>query len=264
MVDITLMTTYDAWLSGRGFSRDTIRARTRLYRSRLKAWETLDQPAEVIAEWLRGYSGWTRRTYQNHLASIYQWLVDEGELDTSPIANLKNAPTPRHNPKPLPSDQKLEVTHSANHRTRSFLLLGWLAGLRAFEIAKFHGIDITRERIHVVGKGGNVWDLPTHPALWELAQAYPRDGFWFPPQHGRTDHIRSAMVTASVGRLFRKHGIDGAVHRARHTYATELRQNGVDFKVIQELMRHRSLATTAYYLGTDDHELVSAIGGLAA
>lgn len=258
------MTTYEAWLTGRGFSRATVNARSKLHRSRIREWDTMDQPPDVVATWLSGYSGWTRRTYQNHLASIYDWLIDEGTLEKSPIANLKNGRSPRPHPKPLPDEQRLEVARSANHRTRAFLLLGCLAGLRAFEIAKFHGRDIAADRIRVVGKGGVVEEIPTHPALWELAQVFPRGDYWFPPQHGRTAHIRAAMVTASVGRLFRKHGIEGAIHRARHTFATELKKAGADMKVIQELLRHRSLATTAFYLGTDEEERRSAIGSLAA
>ena len=176
---------------------------------------------------------------------------------------VRKSPAPRARPRPLSEDELMAALGSAEPRTRAFLMLGYLAGLRAHEIAKFHGRDISQDRIRVVGKGRVAATIPTHPLLWELARTFPREGFWFPPAQASTfAHVSSARVTYVVGRLFRSLGIEGATHRARHTYGTTLLRGGANLRVVQELMRHSSLATTALYLGVSEEERSSAVGGL--
>lgn len=144
-------------------------------------------------------------------------------------------------------------------------MLGYLAGLRAHEIAKFSGRDIDQDRIRVNGKGGYDDSVPTHPLLLDLSEAMPAQGFWFPPlARKENEHIQSGTVTYHVGVLFRSLGIEGAAHRTRHTYGTGLLRGGANLRVVQELMRHKSLATTAAYLGVDEDERRRAIGSLAA
>lgn len=255
------MPTYDEWLSGRGLARSTVHARTKFYRSRLHAWGTFDLPSATINAWLSGYEGWSRRTYYTHLMSIYDWRQENGS-DHNPMRTIKPPPSPRPRPRPLPEADLTRALRQADPRTRAFLLLGYLAGLRAHEIAKMHGRDVTSDGLYVFGKGGHGQMLPTHPLLWDLAQTYPRDGYWFPsPRQGR-DHLAADAVTSNVTRLFRRLGIEGSSHRARHSFGTSLLRGGANLRVVQELMRHSSLATTAAYLGVDHDEKVSAVGGL--
>lgn len=259
------MKTYENWIGGRGFTEQTISARVTFYRSRLRDWGTWDLDETTISSWLGQYAGWTRLTYHNHLTSIYAWLVEERAMDVSPLAGIKRPPTPRPRPKPLTEEQLRHVLLASTPRTRAFLMLGYLAGFRAFEIAKMHGREIDGQRIHVFGKGGTDDYLPTHELLWDLAQQFPRDDWWFPPLTRRVaPHIGSATVTYHVGRLFRSLGVTGATHRARHTYGTQMLRGGANLRVVQELMRHRSLATTALYLGVDEDERRAAINSLAA
>ncbi len=68
-----------------------------------------------------------------------------------------------------------------------------------------------------------------------------------------------------VKRYFRKARIkaDGmGPHALRHTFATLLLNKGENLRVIQVLMSHKSLATTARYLHTRSEELVSAVNSL--
>lgn len=145
------------------------------------------------------------------------------------------------------------------------MLLGALAGLRAHEIAKIHGRDIDERVIFVRGKGDHEALIPTHPRLWGLAAHYPRDGYWFPSTHFARDHVHYSLVSNTIRGHFRGHGIThGATHRLRATYGTELRKTGADMRVIQELMRHRSLVTTEHYLGVGEDELAAAVRRLAS
>ena len=51
-------------------------------------------------------------------------------------------------------------------------------------------------------------------------------------------------------------------HVLRHTFATLLLSQGENLRVIQSLMNHKSLATTARYLHSRSQELVRAVNGL--
>ena len=258
------MTTYEEWMIGRGLASTTIQKRLALYRERARAWETWDQPPERLASWLAEFDGWTRLTYHSYLTSIYEWLVATGSAVVNPMPGIKKPPSPRPRPRPLTDRQLDDVLTTATPRVRAYLLLGYLAGLRAHEIAKMHGRDITETGLFVLGKGQRSETLPTHPLLWELAQAFPRDGYWFPSPVATREHVLAESVTVRVSHLFRSLGIEGATHRARHTYATTLLRGGANLRVVQELMRHSSLATTALYLGVDEDERRAAILGLVA
>jgi site-specific recombinase XerD len=66
-----------------------------------------------------------------------------------------------------------------------------------------------------------------------------------------------------TGRLFDSLGIAGSIHRARHSYATTLLRAGANVRVVQTLMRHSSLATTAAHCAVDEDERAAAIRLLA-
>ena len=140
---------------------------------------------------------------------------------------------------------------------RTWVLLGMYAGLRAHEIAKLRAEDVNEDFIYVEGKGGRRSMLPTSPLLWaEVNKYYPRTGYLFP---SRGSHISTGRVSVRVGRLFEELGIEGSIHRARHTFATILLREGAKIRVVQQLMRHASLATTAAYAAVDEDEMRAAV-----
>lgn len=257
------MASYGEWLARQGLSPNTIKARMRFYRTGAHGgWTSWPPPPEEIGPFLAGHTGWTRITYHTHLISVFDWLLEEGCVSENPARKVRRGRAPNPRPRPLSEEHLRQALAGAESRTRSFLMLGYLAGLRAHEIAKMQGRDIDQVHLRVIGKGGTDYRLPTHPLLWQLAERMPRDGWWFPSPYG--DHIVAATVTAHVRRLFQDLGIEGATHRARHTYGTTLLRGGANLRVVQDLMRHSSLATTALYLGVDEDERVHAIRSLAA
>lgn len=255
---------YETWLTRRNSSASTIRQRIKFMRWREEHWGTLDVGAETVAAWLAQHHGWTLCTYYTHLRSVYAWATATGIVAVDPTAGIAPPRRPRSKPRPLSVSEARLVLDAADGDLRAHLMLGLFAGLRAHEIAKFSGEDITEDAIYVFGKGAQGATLPTHPALWALAQTYPRTGWWFPSERTPAGHIIAETVTGRVSRHFAALGVVGSCHRNRHTYGTTLLRGGANLRVVQELMRHSKLETTAFYLGVDETEKRRAILDLAA
>lgn len=59
-------------------------------------------------------------------------------------------------------------------------------------------------------------------------------------------------------------GIDGTLHQARHVYGTQLLRSGANLRIVQELMRHRSISSTEIYTAVSSDERTDAIRRLGA
>lgn len=258
------MIAYLGHMAARRLSPRTIEQRAAFAEARLRQWGTWDVSPDQIRAFLSTYAGHTLRTYYDHFRALYSWLVDTSRLGASPLDEVKRPPTPKPKPRPLSRDDARRALLMASGDLRAYLLLGRFAGLRAHEIAKFSGDDVDADALYVFGKGGQAAIIPTHPVLWELAQLYPRQGYWFPSDRSASGHVTPHAVTMRVSRHFAGLGIDGSSHRNRHLYGTELLRSGANLRVVQELMRHADLATTVRYLGVDQEEKVDAIRRLSA
>jgi site-specific recombinase XerD len=158
-------------------------------------------------------------------------------------------------------DAMLRVAN--RRRTRAYIQLGALAGLRVHEIAKIHGRDIDpyTGALTVVGKGGKVAVIPLHDDLLALARENPSDAYWF-PSYTRAGHVSSHAVSAAIRGAMIRAGFVGKPHQLRHFYGTELVRAEVNLRVVQQLMRHESPASTAIYTDVDYDQLRDGIDRL--
>lgn len=263
-----ILTAYATYLRSWQAKPTTIQARLILAKSRLKAWGVEGMTVQNIEAFLatdaRGNERkkWTVATYHNHLTDFCAFLVAAGLLPHSPMDGVKKVKRPVKRPRPLTEREVERVLAAVEGQVRDWILLGLLAGLRAFEIAKIRGEDFTAEGLYVLGKGDVEATLPVHPQIAEMQTRYPARGSWFPgPDDG---HVRARAISLTVGRLFDSMGIEGSVHRVRHSYGTRLVRKGVNIRVVQRLMRHSSLETTAGYLAVVSDEEREAINLLEA
>jgi integrase/recombinase XerD len=152
-----------------------------------------------------------------------------------------------------------------HHRTRVMILLAALAGLRVSEIARARGddVDVSAPRIFVIGKGGTRKWLPLHPLLVDVALEMPRRGWWFPANSTRPgDHVHPKSVSDIVGNAMRRAGARGTPHSLRHWTGTTLLDDGADLRTVQEILRHKSVATTQGYTKVSDVRRGEAINRL--
>jgi integrase/recombinase XerD len=251
------------WMRAQSWSETTIKNRRRMLQ-RL-AERTGRAPVELTTgEVLMllgapGLASGTRRTYYVALRSWFDWLLITGRREDDPMATVKKPRQGRVEIKPLHDDHVRRLLDSGIYaRTKTMVLLAAYQGLRASEIAKVRGSDLDRvsQTIRVAGKGGVVVDLPLHPLVAAEAERYT-SSWWFPARRGpdgieRPGPIAGASVTTVVAGAMKRAGVPGTCHSLRHWYATSLLRAGVDIRVIQELMRHATLATTERYLHVDD------------
>lgn len=263
-----LIDEYGAWLRSWRASERTVKARTSLARGRLREWGSGPWDTETIADFLafgkdgQRRSAWTTTTYHNNLTDFCKWMVATGRFQADPMEDVRRIKRPNKRPRPLSEPDVERVLAVVEGQVRDWITLALLAGLRSFEIAKLRGENFTPDMLFVVGKGEVEADLPLHPDLWEMAQRYPAQGYWFPGS--KDGHLDPQRISATVGALFKSLGIEGSIHRCRHTYGTRLVRKGINIRVVQQLMRHASLETTAGYTAVGEDEQRAAILRLSA
>lgn len=139
---------------------------------------------------------------------------------------------------------------------RAVLMTCYGAGLRISEAVslKIENIDSRRMVIHVEqGKGAKDRYVCLSPRLLDMLREYYRRQRppkpWMFPAVKAHKHISAATIQQVCREAAQMAGIDKRVtaHTLRHSFATHLLENGEDIRVIQVLLGHRRIDTTARY-----------------
>jgi site-specific recombinase XerD len=138
---------------------------------------------------------------------------------------------------------------------RAALSISYGAGLRSSEVCNLKVADIDGDRMLInvdEGKGSKDRKVMLSPGLLELLRDYwfeARPAGWLFPGKPKINPVSSRQL----GRAFNstKHlvGITrpATLHTLRHSFATHLLEANVDVRVIQVLLGHAKLSTTARY-----------------
>jgi len=135
------------------------------------------------------------------------------------------------------------------------------AGLRVSEVAslKVDDIDSTRMLIRVEqGKGRKDRNAMLSPQLLALLRLWWKEGKrrsvmlphgWLFPGRSYTDPVSTRQINRAIHEAAEAAGIRKRVtpHTLRHSFATHLLEQDVDIRVIQVLLGHSKLDTTALY-----------------
>jgi site-specific recombinase XerD len=137
---------------------------------------------------------------------------------------------------------------------KTCLAVMYACGLRISEATRLEirAVDRANQVLRVVGKGNKerLTPLP-QPVLDELGHLWRthRNPRWlFPNRHGNAP-INNRVLSRTFTAAAKTAGIQHRVtpHSLRHSYATRLIENGIDTRIVQILLGHASLATTAIY-----------------
>ncbi len=138
---------------------------------------------------------------------------------------------------------------------RAALGISYGAGLRAAEVChlRVQDIDSDRMMIHVEeGKGGRDRKAMLSPGLLDLLRDYWREARpegWLFPGLPRVNPISPRQLNRAFASAKHMAGVtrSATLHTLRHSFATHLLEAGTDVRVIQVLLGHTKLTTTARY-----------------
>lgn len=157
----------------------------------------------------------------------------------------------------------LRATQNLKHRV--LMMTAYGGGLRVSELVHLKPLDIHSQRMLIrvnQGKGRKDRYTLLSPRLLDELRAYWREhrpqSWLFPGRDGnRPLPIGTAQKIFSTAKqragILHGHGI----HSLRHSFGTHLMEAGVPLPVIQRLMGHASLSTTAKYLHVTSQHLDS-------
>jgi site-specific recombinase XerD len=157
-------------------------------------------------------------------------------------------------------------------RDRAIIVTFLLTGARLRELVELDksDIDLDQSTIRLHRKGGDINILPLADSAKLELKAYLKQRRKRSRARAlfvscRNQRISRGTVWYLVKKYFKKSRIRTSgmgPHVLRHTFATLLLSQGENLRVIQTLMNHKSLATTARYLHSRSQELVKAVNGL--
>ncbi len=140
-------------------------------------------------------------------------------------------------------------------RDRAILELLFSTGLRVSELcALTDDIDLSRDEMSVRGKGEKVRVVFISEDAKNALRAYLK------VRQGMEESLFS-LTPRSVETLVKRYAIKAGItkkvtpHVIRHSFATDLLENGADLRSVQALLGHANIATTQIYTHVTDTHL---------
>jgi len=175
-----------------------------------------------------------------------------------------------------PQEVSRLIAAASNVKHQAALSVAYGAGLRASEVIHLKVTDVDSERMTLrveQGKGRKDRYAMLSPVLlqrlrswWRIANRQGRmlPGGWLFPGLDPTDPLTPRQLNRAVHAAAEAAGIDKRIstHSLRHGFATHLLERKVDIRVIQVLLGHKRLETTAIYTHVATDLLREVIGPL--
>ena len=178
------------------------------------------------------------------------------------ISKMRPVRVPRKLPVVLSREEAARLIAAAgNLKHQTALSVAYGAGLRASEVVGLKVTDIDSQRMTLrieQGKGSKDRYAMLPPVLlerlrswWRVARAQGKmlDGGWLFPGQNPIESLTCRQLNRAVHAAAQAANIDKRVsmHTLRHSFATHLLEQKVDIRVIQVLLGHKKLETTALY-----------------
>jgi integrase/recombinase XerC len=188
-----------------------------------------------------------QRMVRSTLVGFYRWAHGVGLVAADVALDLPTVRAAHGIPRPAPHEVYTAAYAAAGPRERLMLRLANELGMRRAEVAQVHTSDVVDDgfassSLIVHGKGSRNRIVPLSAEL--AATLREQDpGFLFP---GSCDgHLSPRWVGTLVARLLPGHH---TMHALRHSFATGVVEDEPNLIVAQQLLGHRSLATTQRYV----------------
>ncbi len=255
---------------------------------------TVDDLRDVIDLWADREAR-TRAKVTSIVRAFWTWAEDQDQVPFSPAAKLRRPRAPRKTAPLLPvsTDARLlSATKTPRDRVAILVLLD--LGVRRAELAgvRPRDIDLSRRHVTVFGKGQKGRVIPLRGRIVLEMERYmleplpfldrvpePDDFLLYPEKRTQGGRILAAYPKRRMSdptihrwwyRRLQEAGMVGEgvtsglnMHRARHTFATDLRRVA-DLGAASQALGHSDLSTTASIYGHYDmSDLERAMDALA-
>ncbi|MDE5607437.1 MAG: tyrosine-type recombinase/integrase [Muribaculaceae bacterium] len=245
-------------------------------------FDPVDMTTSDLRQWIlhlseSGCAPTTLRRKASTLRSFYRFLLTQKIVDKNPASDLILAKLPRHLPnyfRPSEVAEAIECKIDENNfiqlRDRLIITTFYSTGIRRAELIglKDGDVDTTRCELKVLGKRNKERIVPFGRELAEMITQYRqlRDNTIPRP----ASPLTAPFFTRPTGEPLNPSGVERIVksslithvhsgrlspHTLRHSCATDLLNNGADLTAVQQLLGHKSLATTQLYTHITYREL---------
>ncbi|MBR1783875.1 MAG: tyrosine recombinase [Bacteroidales bacterium] len=214
-----------------------------------------------------GVAATTQRRMLSGWRMFFKMFVLDGDKDDNPASMLEMPERPERLPDVL-TDEEITLIQSTfdqstpdGARNNTMVELMYDCGLRVSEVINLRmaNVFVDDGYLLVVGKGSKERWVPIASRALDMLDIYvkhvrtlitPKPGeesYVFLNRRG--GHMTRQMVFIFLQRAVTDAGIGKHIspHSLRHSFATELVENGADLRAVQEMLGHSSIATTEIY-----------------
>lgn len=207
------------------------------------------------------------------LRQFFGYLTNKKHLlNVNPTQELENPKLRSALPRFLSFEQSIELLSAVDgqHKTRDYciLLLFLSCGMRLSELVGINYRDISDDgRLRLLGKGNKERIVYLNSACIQAINDYmavrPKDGVIDKEAlflSSRKQRIKQITVQKLVKKYLGDIGLEKgySTHKLRHTAATLMYQNGVDVRVLKDILGHENLSTTQIYTHVSSEQMKDA------
>ena len=207
----------------------------------------------------------TKAHYLTVLNSFYKYLLFMGKCSINPCDGIKHPKLSKKLPEYLTSEEinklfDIRLTKPIDYRNKAMLEVLYATGTRITELInlELNQIDFDECIIRVTGKGKKDRIIPIGDTAMEALKNYILNYRIFLVKTNDNNYVFLNKNGSKISRqgffkilksLASDAGIkkDISPHTIRHSFATNLLNNGADLRIIQELLGHENLQTTEIY-----------------
>ena len=211
---------------------------------------------------------YTFHDYFRVIKRFFNWLVDEGVLSVSPMANMKTPHVPIVMVQPFPVEDLQALLALCDKKTflgirnRAIILVFLETAIRLKELAniQIEDIDFNRGIIKVMGKGARERVVAIQPRTQKAILHYlinrndTHSCLWVSEER---EPLGLSGIYLMIHRLGKQAGLKNvrcSPHTFRHTGATMCLNNGAGEFEVQAMLGHSTLTMTRRYVASINSE----------